>query len=105
MDWVRIYESHNAYEWGLQKIRAVVDPWGDDRAEFSRAVNTAAIVASNSAEPEEGRISELIKSLRAFLCVHNPQKFQDEDRDTLNRISETMAKRLQEQGQWVESAI
>ena len=29
MDWVEIYEAHTPYEWAMQKMLMLVDPWGD----------------------------------------------------------------------------
>ena len=43
MDWVEVYESHTPYEWLTQQALAVVDPWGDDRADMRAAINTIAV--------------------------------------------------------------
>lgn len=98
LDWVRVYESHTAYEWTVQRILAMVDPWGDARADVRHAVNTAAIVSSQQVERDEDDAAQLIDGLRKYLNVHNPEKFNEEDQSTLDAIAETMYMRLQNEG-------
>lgn len=72
MAWVEIYDSHNAYEWGLQVALTEVEPWGDDRDDLRAAVNTARIVSSN-VKVEEDQLADLIHSTRSYLKIHQPE--------------------------------
>lgn len=40
MDAVELYLSHTPTEWLVQRVLAVVDPWGDERADKRAALNT-----------------------------------------------------------------
>ena len=52
MDWVEVYESHTPYEWLTQQALAVVDPWGDDRADMRAAINTIAVRGDGDSQSE-----------------------------------------------------
>ena len=69
MDWVEVYESHTPYEWLMQKILAVVDPWGDDRADLRAAVNTMPGLDTGDADR-----SEIMQSLIGYLKINERQE-------------------------------
>lgn len=93
MDWVRIYELHNSYEWAVQRILNCVDPWGDNRADMRQAVNTARQIISQSVESvSEEELTGLIKRLAGYLKIHRPEQVIDEDQQTLERISAEAAR-------------
>lgn len=59
--WLEMFESHTPYEWRLQQARAIVDPWGDDRADARAQVNTAQLMASQTEdESMRARVAELV---------------------------------------------
>lgn len=53
--WVRLYDSHTPYEWKVQRALAIVDPWGDDRADRRAALNTLA------SHPIEEETAQMLK--------------------------------------------
>lgn len=65
MDWVEVYESHTPYEWLVQQVLAVVDPWGDDRDDLRAAVNTMAAIPAGDFDRNEFR-----ESLRSYLKIN-----------------------------------
>ena len=89
----------------MQKLLAIVDPWGDDRADLRAAVNTSMVVSSNDAEPTEDKAKEQIEGLRKYLLLHNPAKLFDEDPATLDAIAAAVAKRIEGDPKCLESAI
>ena len=64
MDWVEVYESHTPYEWRVQQILAVIDPWGDDRADL-RAAHTTLW-----STPGEFDRDEAFDQLRNYLAIN-----------------------------------
>lgn len=74
MDWVRIWESHNEYEWTLQRVLMAIEPWGEARADLRAAVNTAQVVVSNSSEASSGAVGELVDQLSHYLKIHRPNE-------------------------------
>lgn len=67
MDWVKVYESHNEYEWRMQIALMQVEPWGEDRADFRAAMNTAMLVEAQAAEQDQKRASSVIHQMRTYL--------------------------------------
>ena len=67
-DWVEVYESHTPYEWLLQKCLAVVDPWGDERADLRAAVHTMARTPSGDFDR-----NEMMDSLIGYLKINERQ--------------------------------
>jgi hypothetical protein len=61
MDWVAVYESHTPYEWIVQTVLNIVDPWGDDRADLRAETNTLATVAQTQ---------EALERLTNYLQIH-----------------------------------
>lgn len=75
MEWVKVYESHNEYEWRMQIALCQVEPWGDDRDDMRAAVNTSRIVASHASEPlDESQLTKLIHDTRTYLKIHHPDE-------------------------------
>ena len=68
-DWVDVYESHTPYEWQLQKILAVVDPWGDDRADLRTATNTMAVIPGGEYDRQQ-----LMDSLVGYLKINEREE-------------------------------
>lgn len=68
MDWVEVYESHTPYEWLLQKCLAVVDPWGDERADLREAVHTMSKTPSGEFDRQE-----MMDSLIGYLKINERQ--------------------------------
>lgn len=50
-DWWNVYDEHTPYQWALQRARAVVDPWGDDRADQRSGMQTLTLIQSQRKEP------------------------------------------------------
>jgi hypothetical protein len=65
MDWVAVYEDHTPYEWIVQTVLNIVDPWGDDRADLRAETNTLASVAQTQ---------EALERLTNYLQIHEPAK-------------------------------
>lgn len=65
--WVEVWESHTPYEWMLQEVLAVVEPWGERRADIRGAVHALAVCGSMATieHPEDA-----INSLQNYLKVH-----------------------------------
>lgn len=74
MDWVRVYESHNEYEWALQWALMITEPWGDDRADLRAAVNTASVMQTNVAEASSEDIDTWVENARHYLKLHHPDE-------------------------------
>ena len=55
MAWVEMFESHTPYEWRMQQARAIVDPWGEDRADVRSQINTSQLIAASQPENTELR--------------------------------------------------
>lgn len=85
-DWIKLYESHNEYEWALQQLLALLDPWGDERADFRAAVNTATQIASQQTEPDMDAMLRQIEALRRYVPADSDD--QSENPETLRKISE-----------------
>lgn len=94
-DWIRVYESHTEYEWALQQLRARLMPWGEDRADFRAAMNTAAAIASQMVEPDTEAIGRTIEALRSYLPEGDGT--ETDDPATLRQIAEAM-RSMQSQG-------
>ena len=47
MDWVKVYEDHTPYEWWMQKLLAIADPWGDERSDLRAATNSMIHVSGD----------------------------------------------------------
>lgn len=63
-DWVAVYESHTPYEWLIQRCLSVVDPWGDDRADFRAAINTLKSTPLGEGEDPAEVLSDLIDYMK-----------------------------------------
>jgi hypothetical protein len=67
MDWWKVYGSHTPHEWALQKARAAVDPWGEDRADFRAALNTLQVVCGLALKtPDQDNLSSVLTYLRTY---------------------------------------
>lgn len=73
MDWVRVFESHNEYEWAMQIALNTVEPWGEDRADFRAAMNTAQLVASQSVSPKQEQTQNIINAMRTYLPLYHTE--------------------------------
>ena len=71
MDWVKVYESHNEYEWRMQIALMQVEPWGEDRADYRAAMNTAMMVEAQAETHDEGRASGVIHQMRTYLPFYH----------------------------------
>lgn len=65
-DWLTLYESHTPFEWQLQEVLAVVDPWGDDRDDLRAAVNTMVALPVG----EDVDRGEVMDALTGYLKIN-----------------------------------
>jgi hypothetical protein len=75
-DWIKVYESHTPYEWMVQVCLArIVDPWGDDRADWRAAINTVnSIPLSEDDDPQK-----IFSGLRNYITPDEENSLYDED--------------------------
>lgn len=73
--WIDVYESHNPYEWMVQKCLAAVDPWGDERADLRAAYNTVYAMKL----PDEADAQAAFDNLREYVTTDDENDLYDED--------------------------
>lgn len=81
-DWLTVYESHTPYEWLVQTALAIVDPWGDDRADMRAAINTMAVLPG-----DEGR-EETAAALTGYLKINEDE--EDVDPAVMRKLQENL---------------
>jgi len=72
LDFDNVYYEMSPFEWSVHQALAVIEPWGEDRADLRAAVNTVRHLIANSNEPSEDAIEEELRSLSGYLRINRP---------------------------------
>ena len=67
-DWWNLRKEHTPFQWALQRTIAIVQPYGERRADMRAATMTANLMAMQSTEPvADDNFREMIGTLTNYL--------------------------------------
>ena len=82
--WRKLYKSHSPAEWAMQKAMAIVEPFGENRADQRAAINTIA----SGIKISEENIDEVYEYLTNYTGDEDDQEELEADPEVLASLGD-----------------